>query len=159
ELRVVSNSDGPLQWTVGAFYKNDDSRSNTPATLLDANGAPLTPAGVVAIGSFFGVDPSVNQFNVSDITTKFKQGALFGEVSYKLTQKFEILGGLRWFNEKRDTQSLIDGVLPIAQTGPLPEYGTPTSASNSETVLDPKVTLTFHATDNALIYASAAEGF
>ena len=26
ELRLVSNTDGPLQWTVGAYYKDDESQ-------------------------------------------------------------------------------------------------------------------------------------
>ncbi len=31
EFRLLSNSDGPLQWTLGAYYKDDDSQTGPRA--------------------------------------------------------------------------------------------------------------------------------
>ena len=44
ELRLISNTDGPLQWTLGAYYKDDESRQGLNAPCYKGGGSPVYAA-------------------------------------------------------------------------------------------------------------------
>src|SRR5436190_4025057 len=106
ELRLSSTGSGPFQWVFGGFYSHVDrkysQRLPTPGSdefsqdFLDVV-APGTP--VSALRNGFPPDSPYN----ADLPYIIKQGALFGEASYKIGQ-FKGTAGARYydFHEKRD---------------------------------------------------------
>lgn len=153
ELRLTSNSGGPLEWIVGAYYFRDKLHSfGAGATLPNALNRPLA-------------------YYFTEYTQKTTSGALFGNLSYKITDRLTLSGGLRWTH---DTLS-IDLVSRQATT-PITFRDTvnwylPTSVSSSTTLfaaqddkrkwsaLGYEVRPEFRPTDNVLLFARFAKGY
>ncbi len=134
EARLVSSTPGPLSWTAGLFYKHDNlDIANSTST------APVVPVPV------FNLD-------VDDINTQF---AVFGEAEYALTEPLHLLVGVRYFEQHRDTNSSVAGLLPAvlgAGAGTQQQ-----SADTSHTT--PKVSLNYRLSPASLLYATASSGF
>jgi iron complex outermembrane receptor protein len=95
ELRLSSNGDGPLQYTVGLW-----ARDYTSAVVRDgrqvATGAPV--AALARVGS----DP-VNSTS----------SAIFGDATWKLSPKVELSAGGRYYNDERTIQSTTPAFGPV----------------------------------------------
>ncbi len=85
ELRLTSATAGPFNWTLGAAYKDDESTFGLGYG-VDINSRLL--GGSIARASSSGFTP----------TNKSKSRTAFGDISYQLTQRFSLGGGLRYFN-------------------------------------------------------------
>ena len=145
EVRLQSNSDGPLSWVLGGFYSrskqstyqfNDDSAFNIARTRLGLSTFPLLDG----IATY--------QTNAQSID---KQRAVFGQVDYRLFEGFKATAGLRYAKVSTSSERASAG--PVAGTG-----GT-FSGSQSEHPLTPKFGLSYQATPTTLIYATAAKGY
>ncbi|MEO9970335.1 MAG: TonB-dependent receptor [Hyphomonadaceae bacterium] len=75
EVRLASNSDGPLNWQVGAYYFD----TSFDITTVGAGFPPLT---TVSHGS--------------------DSWSLFGQASYDVSDQLTVTGGLRYTNEDRE---------------------------------------------------------
>lgn len=139
EMRLTSNGDGKLRWLIGGFY------SDRTVLVDEANIVPNFDS-VSSLPFPIGTDVLL-QLNTN---TENSQAALFGEISFDLSQNVEVAAGLRWFDYELSTdqtqESLIlgDGV---------------SQQSGDETGLTPKISLSYRPTDEALLYAQAAMGF
>ncbi len=156
ELRLVSPSDQPLRWIVGGFYTDSDlkaggHRETTPVARF-ANDLYL-PLG------FSAGDAVPGGFLADTGITEKTAYALFGEVSYDLTDKLEITGGLRWFGEEFD-------YLPVESSGLITFFGSgtsfvavgaPFSAKAEDTNV--KAIISYKPNDDMHFYASFTEGF
>jgi len=153
EVRLVSSNGGPLDWTVGAFYKKHDSRlgfnsdgePGIPSSVWEGLSQALT-GGAVTIPDGFS----------TDTTTQTEQIAVFGEGTYSFNEKVDLLLGGRLFREKRDSTSSFSGVFPVLLGGPLP--GTFSSKAEDD-IFNPKATLTYHWNDDILSYGTVSRGF
>ena len=128
ELRLSSSGDGPLNYTVGAFYRALGSRYEAVYdTLIDYN------------------DPAFPDEYYSDLPyldkDQYESYALFGDVSYRLTDRWEVGAGVRYFEDDQET---FNGTF------------TETDSFNST---DPRFYTSFKVTDGINIYASAGSGF
>ncbi len=154
EARLVSTNPGRLKWTAGVFFKKlksdfrFDAYSNPEFSQEEIDLVAETILGVPA-GTIIG---SMSQHQIEEP----QQIAFFGEVSYDITPKLNILGGLRVFNETNSYTATSQGLFSVLTTGKMPETLT---GDNNETVVNPKITLTYKPIDNVLIYANAAKGF
>lgn len=104
ELRLVSNSEGPLDWIVGVFYNKSD---------LDATSAEFVPG----IPEFMDIDRPDNLEYFQATYDTFTEKAVFGEIGYDLTDQWNVTVGGRWFEFKDDQKvgfalPLIDGSAP-----------------------------------------------
>ncbi len=130
ELRLASNHDGPLNWLVGGFYKDSEIADVRQVNIL---------LGPDIIGPLF-VESLVDSDN--------RQWALFGEVSYDLSERMTLTGGLRYYEEENDVATFVSllpiPVMPVAQ---------------SLSVLTPRVSLSFAINDGATAYVNIAQGF
>lgn len=92
ELRLLSPSDRPLTYILGAYYfeKTVDERS----------GLQINPqlAGLLGGNILPDFSPSGNDINN-------KNYALFGEGTYALTDRFSLTGGLRYNYDDKETTS------------------------------------------------------
>jgi len=88
EFRLTSNESESLNWTIGAFYREEDvikDDGDIDALVLDGALllAPLIPAQVLK--------------NTSE------SWAIFADTSYELTDKLEVGAGIRYFEDDRTT--------------------------------------------------------
>lgn len=86
EFRLSSNSDSPLQWTVGAFYRDMSVGLEIP----------------VGVTEFFG---ELYYFDYYTNSTS-ESYSLFADVSYQLNDEWNIGAGARYFEDKQ-TEELV----------------------------------------------------
>ncbi len=152
EVRLVSSTPGPLKWTVGIFYKNIDYSS-----LLNGETTPVIPASVyqaMTLGLTGGhASSSTGLYTLSEKSTA--QIAGFGELSYDVTPRFQLLAGLRAFQENRTANFYTDGLIFYLEGASAQNFAT----KGTSRVLDPRFTATYHLNDTALVYATFSKGF
>ncbi|HAY07087.1 MAG TPA: TonB-dependent receptor [Hyphomonas sp.] len=98
EVRLVSTTEGPLNWIVGAFYNQYEGA---------AYSAEFTP-GYAAYAGFNRPD-DLEYF--SQDYTNLEESAIFGEVSYDITDKWTVTVGGRYY--EYDLESFSDVDFPL----------------------------------------------
>ena len=150
ELRLSSNSDGPLQWLIGGFYADTKRKylQLLPTPGYDAATDATLGAGTsAAVANGFAADSPFN----SDLPYDLEQIAIFGEATYDVTERLHLTAGGRYydFSETRDIKT---GGL-FAAGGPLQ---TDKTSSNGFT---PRFLLSYEASDQVTLNAQASQGF
>jgi iron complex outermembrane recepter protein len=98
ELRLVSKTEGPLNWIVGAFYNQFEGASYS---------AEYTP-GYAAFAGFNRPD-DLEYF--SQDYTKLEETAFYGEIGYDITDKWSVTVGGRYY--EYDLESFSDVDFPL----------------------------------------------
>lgn len=101
ELRLTSKGDGPLSWIAGLYHTRQDSSLKFFEVLpgmdsfLGASKAAVSPKPDVGYGE--------------DLSSRYRETAVYGEATYRITQPWSVTGGVRVFNYKdRADVSIID---------------------------------------------------
>jgi iron complex outermembrane recepter protein len=95
ELRLASPDRGPLQWMIGGYFSSETTSEVTQWTAYDQDLNPL-PA------------PYYNIENGNSVTTgvalppHYQEWAVFGNATYKLTDRFDLSGGIRYAVNRAD---------------------------------------------------------
>jgi outer membrane receptor protein involved in Fe transport len=171
EFRLVSNeSDGNLDWIVGAFYMDQDTNvwqlSHNPGMNLFKNACriptdPVTYEPVCVGGGFFdGFWPRVYSGDLTEIDfeyvrdTAYEETAIYGELTYHVSDTFRLTGGLRWF----DNETVNDMILgfPLGPFNPSP--AAPQSTDSDDDVLL-KLNVSWDLNDDTMVYAVYSEGY
>ncbi|MEO8779858.1 MAG: TonB-dependent receptor [Rhodanobacter sp.] len=136
EFRLASKPDDHIEWLLGAFYTRENGANHQVGRSYTFDGAPLA-----------GLDPILNGV----IANTYKEGALFGNLTYKFTDKFDITAGLRYArNEQNYQQDVTDGfIVPLGVT-----YG-----HSAEDVLTWMLTPKYQLNDDSMLYIRAASGY
>jgi len=145
EMRVSFDPVHNLSGTVGAFYSRTHTKFTIPPTY--ANGLVAATVNNTVVGPW----PNDEIWTQSGPAVQ-KDTSVFGELYYKFLDKFTLTLGARqyWLNQEADYTA--DGFMNFGATPSDPQH-------NSQSGLDPKVGLSFQATDDAMVYASASKGF
>lgn len=149
ELRLVSTDDGPLNWIIGAFYNKLN---------VDATSREFTPGYPEYLG---GNRPDELEY-ISVNETKLEEMALYGELGYDITERWQITVGGRYYDYSLDTRDAID--LPLfnsifGDAGPndinldFEEGG----QSDDGTLF--KINTSYKFTDDLLGYFTISEGY
>ena len=149
EVRIASDNDGPFQWLVGGFYSKIDRvyTQTLPTPGYDAVTDATLGAGTSdAVRNGFGTDSPYNAFLPYDI----KQFAIFGEVSYDLSDAFTATAGGRYYDFK-ETRSFISGGLFA--------NGDNRTDSTKSSGFTPRFLLSYDVSDNVTVNAQASKGF
>jgi iron complex outermembrane receptor protein len=131
EVRLTSNGDNRLNWTVGAMFR--DSKATSDAD------AEVTPDIVpIALLTTRGTSPSNS-----------RSWAVFGELTYKIMDNLEATVGGRYFEDKRkqDAFSSFFGIASVDKN------------SDTFTAFSPRFNLLWRATDDLNLYVNVAKGF
>ena len=163
ELRLVSNTDSRWQWTVGAYYKDDESQGGEherchnggpPAydgldthCYLQYNFYPEVPIATqqAVIGFLNAIVPGNTSYQ------DFGEEAVFGEVSYTINDQWEVLVGARYAEVSFD---LILGPPGVdTRSNPVNDLGITTTISS------PKVTLTWRPMTDFMMYLTYSQGY
>src|SRR5262249_19520466 len=111
EVRVSSNNSDVLQWVAGGFYQDLGRRygEQLPTPGYDAITRRLFNTDSAANGS-----PPDNPF-FSFIRYKFKQKALFGEVTYNFNPQWSLTGGARYYDFDESRLLTFGGFFAVPQ--------------------------------------------
>ncbi|HET6630030.1 MAG TPA: TonB-dependent receptor [Woeseiaceae bacterium] len=165
EARLTSTTDSRLQWMVGAFYEKVYDWWFTGAldpelTTTDAWEAAQAYAYYYAN---LGYDveyplPATDIYYQNTYDKKIKQTAVFGEVTWSLTDNWEVTGGLRWFEYDRKELNIYEVPLGLPIAGSVDIDGVQTSEGvANDTVL--KFATQYHLDDDRMVYLLYSEGF
>src|SRR5262249_15028784 len=133
--RLASKSDGRIEWLVGAFYTDENSKQNQLASAQFFDYSPIP-----------GLDPLA----VVALPSTYKEYAAFGDLTYKFTSAFDITAGVRWAHNKQTFSEITSGAL----TG----LGNITGDS-SEDVFTYSVSPRWHFSEDSMLYARVASGY
>ena len=155
EARLQSNNpDSRLKWVLGVYYQRAKERSSydVESTFINdilsyAIGAPVT------IGQIFGSELYQGRYLfASSGTSVDEEIAGFGQFDLKLTDNLTVTAGVRVSHVKYESEGFSAG----------PVSGGPPRTTTSEASADPvtpKVGISWQATSETMLYASAAKGF
>jgi iron complex outermembrane recepter protein len=136
ELRLTSPTDQVLRWVGGAYfshYRQHSTETSNSASFADAIGQTTGP-------NLYIFDQSVVD----------QQTAAFVDLTYKITSRFEITAGERYYELRDSLENTQSGVLG-APSQPLVHAK---ASGNS-----PRLVLTYHPVDDTTLYATAARGY
>lgn len=100
EVRLASSGSGPVEWQIGGFYTNETSLLQQIADTFGAGGAPI-PVNVVT----------------ARIRSSYEEYAAFGNLTYHITDRFDVSGGLRYARNNQSFEQDASGLL--VTSGPL----------------------------------------
>lgn len=147
EFRAISSFDGPLNFTLGAFYEEVRRSDYVAAMLFDVGSEAVT-------GKYHTYE--------NRSRNKGRTISAFGQIRVKLTDQLEAAGGVRWTKEKKNYFLINDFVHPIS--GPLLNLvpaGTPLPGSTNfrDDDLSPEATLTWKPSSDVMFYAAYKTGY
>ncbi len=155
ETRYTSDFDGPFQVTAGIFYQRNKNRlrydpPSLQPGLNDAIDAATFP-GLAAdcVDGFCLTTPDL--IFTTDNFFNTKEYAVFGEITFDVSEAISITAGGRYYNTETDAVIDSDG---FANGGP-----THIEGEQSENGFNPKVLVQANLNENFDIYASAAKGY
>jgi len=157
EFRLVSNSSGPLQWTAGVFYKDQDYTN-----VFTGETVPVITEEETRFVSEMLIGFPLSTNLLIENSGNYEQIAVFGEISYDFTDNFQLLFGGRWFKEDRTSSSSYGGLFPVLLGGgaiPPGEILPPATSESSSDLFNPKLTLTYNFDGPSMIYGTVSEGF
>lgn len=147
EIRLVSNGGKAVDYTVGAFYR-DQERGSTQVS--DLVGFEAWADAAFFPGDFVSTDNVFTYERSEDYTDL----AIFGEVTWHATDRLRLTGGLRYFDTDSDINTFVRVGAYDSFAG---SVETPFSSNEDGTIF--KVNLAFDFGDDELLYITASEGF
>jgi len=136
EVRLTSASSDHLEWMLGFFYTDEDNSHNQLVRAFDLDGAPIP-----------GIDP----FAVVGLPNTYKEYAVFGNATWKLSDRFHVTGGLRW---ARNNQTFTQ----ITQI-PLAGLDTNGDGKSHEAIVTYSVSPQININPDTMIYGRVASGY
>ena len=173
ELRLTSNSDGPLGWYTGVYYYDEDLDAR-----FDSIGSEdlmcqfyLNPyAEYYGYDFYTGCSDYYPDFTPSSDGTLTETGLIRGKYTgwagyanlmYDVTDTFNIEFGLRYTDDKKDFGMLVPE--PESDLGPYFTYGFATAEYITDTQswsdTTARLMLTWTPTEDSLYYANYTQGF
>lgn len=145
EVRAVSNGLGPFQYVVGAYYQKENHHE-----VMD-NFIPGTPAQALASGGLPVPASAGDQTLPITSGNTFTDEALFGELTWNVTDTFKVTGGARAFQQKFFRS--IDFQLPL--------FGLSEANTNTTHVKDVifKLNASYEWSEGSQAYALFSQGF
>jgi iron complex outermembrane receptor protein len=154
EIRLSSNNDGPLSWSLGAYYLN--LKREVGVSL----GADLGQGITESLYNPPGSSNPTSQLYYDRFKTNAY--AVFASTDYKPTDRLTLGVALRYDIESRNDTNLVPFVTdPItgAQINPGQTTGPIAPQQATFRQLEPKITLSYKLLDNMVAYANWGVGF
>jgi iron complex outermembrane receptor protein len=142
EVRLASPEHQRLDWVGGVFFTSEDASSGQ-------TGLALTPSTNLP-------DPLLNPLIVTDEPSRFREVAVFGNATYKLTDAWDISGGLRGSHNEQSVHETAYGAL-FGVTAAAPEVTPFPKVSQNKVTYS--ISSSYHLTPDQMIYARVATGY
>ena len=152
-LQSPADSESRWSWLAGVFYSKEKGHTQFDSFV---NGYTDTPAfSYINEYSYYdAVVPPTDQWWIGLYDTELEQRAVFGELSFDVTENFTITAGARWFE--------YDRFFHLHQEAPVGFEGYTLTDETADTTEDDtvgKFNLTYRFDDDRLVYATWSEGF
>lgn len=143
ELRLQSSFDGPVNFTAGAYYGKDHRSFIQDGTI-----------------GYLGLDATTGRTDSTASTSYYtgKTSSAFAQLSWKLTEQFDLTGGARYTRETK-TGDLGNVYLHSAIAAGFLPVGKRLNGSVTQDNVSPEVTLAWHPQHDVMLYASYKTGF
>ncbi|WP_332819694.1 TonB-dependent receptor [Sphingopyxis sp.] len=135
EVRLASPSGGRFEWLIGGFFTDEKTSNSQLVRSFDMAGNPIAP-----------LDPLATV----GLPATYKEYAVFGNATFKLSEQFEITGGLRWARNDQTFRQISSGAI-------VPQADDP--GKSSEDVFTYSISPQFHINEDAMLYARLATGY
>jgi iron complex outermembrane recepter protein len=155
ELRLVSNLDGPFSFIIGGFYNDEKIRA------LSTEFAPGFDQ--FAVDEFGGVQLRPDSIEyIAPFNSDLREVAVFGELSYQITDAWQVTVGGRYYDYDLETESAVD--LPLLETvfnGRDPDsiVFDFTPANQKDNGFLYKINTSYEVTPDVLLYGTISQGF
>ena len=156
EVRLASNFDGPFNFQIGGFWEtrnigHETSQNAFNPSLLGVFGPPFGPDAATGFTFDWLADRPIDAEALS----------FFASADIKLSEKWELSGGLRWTDEEKSTSIFfpfvhagVGAILPSVPSG----FRTGDIDFEDDNV-SPEVVLRYLVNDNVSIYGAYKTGF
>jgi outer membrane receptor protein involved in Fe transport len=145
ELRLVSNTEGAFDWIAGVFYRDQDTRSSQVNYLRNFYNWAWTAWGCCVLGD--------DDFRY-DRQENFKDQAVFGELTWNISDEFRLTGGFRYFDLDYTNDTFMG--VGLYEAFHIDEQVF-LEGSDSDTLF--KVNAAFDVNDETMLYGTISEGF
>ena len=149
EFQLISTSDGDLQYVLGFFYIDEEAAYD--AFTLYGSGVELLGGLPPGFGTAGGGQVDVNSW------------APYAQLDYNLAEDWLVTLGIRYTDEEKKLVYNELTVGPVNSNGHIPSSVSPAVEFEKDKVdfqeWTPRVTVTWHYTDDLMWYATYAEGF
>ena len=146
EFRFTSapTSTSPLNWTAGTylFYQHNPVKQ-----------AIQFGADAQLVGS-----PDVNYSLINTTKANGSGVAVYGQATYSINDKLDLIGGLRYDNETKK-QSVLGEYQKDPNPVPVFAYRSDTSASTHFSAVSPKLGVNYHITNAGILFLTYTRGF
>jgi iron complex outermembrane receptor protein len=165
ELRLSSDTEGPLKWVAGAFYQRRRTvtinQQYVPGYSDFFAACSAAPATTVAcgFGTFF---PQVQNFGpvqnskdfayLNDEDVLFKEEAIYGEAEWRISSQWRLTAGIRGYHQTSDNDEE-GGLLFLGPTG----FGAANLSTSNQGALY-KGGLSYDITPSAMVYTIYSQG-
>lgn len=145
ELRLVSNTEGAVDWIVGLYYQDQDLRATQNSELRGFYNWATAAWDCCVIDD--------NDFRYKR-KENFKDKAIFGELTWHITDVFHLTGGMRYFDNKyKNKTDMGVGLFTGFHFDDTVEH----KGSNSDTLF--KVNAAWDINDETMLYGTFSQGF
>jgi outer membrane receptor protein involved in Fe transport len=158
EVRITSPTGGRLDWLAGAFYYDNSFKRGGWAGHSTFVLGPQAPMLSIAPGLQAGQQDNAGTLLSSNDTRYF---AVFGQVTWHLTERFEINASVRWQTESKDTvvTHSLNHTTPTLISIALLPASVDADLSHTVDAVTWTVTPQLSFTDDTMGYATASHGF
>jgi outer membrane receptor protein involved in Fe transport len=167
EARLVSQGDNLFDWVVGLYYMDQDTELSVNqffygyddyanSCFIETDTFGGAPCG---FGTLFGLEetngplPIVkDEVYVVYQDNNFEDFAAFGELTWNITDRWQVTGGVRYYDQEFETSQV--GGLPF-----IPDAVDSRALDNSDSDSLFKFNTAYQLNDNTNLYAVWSEGF
>lgn len=160
ELRLTSApGDGPFSWVAGLYRSN--ARQKSIATVVwNYSDLTLAARGITST-VFYGTPPLDEATYLSayrDQQVTEDERAIYGEGTWRVTDKFRVIGGLRYSRASLAYDAFYIGQ-PLGSGVATFENGGLTKGVKVEKPVSPKVGVSYQFSEGTMAFANVAKGF
>jgi outer membrane receptor protein involved in Fe transport len=142
EFRIVSPSGKRIEWIAGAFYTHETSTNEQLASVFDGNYQEIGGDFAPFFTPFFAY---------ANLPTTYNEYAAFGDLTFNITEQFDITGGIRYAKNDQDFAQISDGLILGGFTS--------IEGHSSEDVVTWMVNARYRFTPDTMIYGRVATGY
>ena len=174
ELRLTSQTDGPLSWYTGVSYYQEDIKTDYRFAGEENffcqyygyyYNSGMTFSGCEDLYNYYGSEftPSANGLleETARIKGKYDGWGAYLNVAYQLTETVQIEGGVRYTDDQKQFTTMVP--TPLSELGPYWAFGYSTAEPLEDTQSwndwTPRFITKWTPTDTALVFASYTAGF
>jgi len=164
ELRLVSsNEDSAIDWLVGYFKLDQDQTvyqdswnpgMNEFNDACRAQGGPVNPPAACAGFWPRWYDGLTERDFEYRRDVQFEETAVYGELTYHLSDELRVTGGFRWFDNETTNDTIMGYPLVVGWTS----SQFPTSTESDDDVLL-KLNVSYDLCDDCMVYGTISEGY